>query len=329
MGFNAQPRRLLILTSLLALVGCTTPKPAPVVKPDPPVTATPTPKPVPPPPVTPPDAPKPPPAPTVLTLSDGPWTECTADEAAIAVVITVRTNSLFPDRVGIHYLHPAVRTTYRLVHLRNNTPVTLAQKEIPEACSSAFHLTNNATETTGAHYTIHSTIKQIPVDLTHAITLNLRVNFQQNGNTEHLDESLVLNGLSRTECGKGAILASIEILSPETAAHRLASPTNTPSPAVEPTVARTDWDLLHKKFQLTGQETRAASGFLLSNDASIHFPDIHFSSDQIHISEDHALIKLHGPVRIEWDSRIMTADNAIIRVTPGTVQFESSDIQAN
>jgi hypothetical protein len=338
MGFNAQPRRLLVLTSLLALFGCTTPKPAPIAKPVPPVTVTQPPKLVPPPPgITPPVVPKLPPQPTVLTLSDGPWTECTEGEAKIAVVATVRTNGLFPDQVGVHYLHPALKTIYRLVQLRSNKPVTLAQKEIPEACSSTFHLTNHSVDATTARYTIHSTLKQIPVDPSRAITLNLRVNFQQNGVTEHLDESVVLNGLSRTECGKGTIMASIEILSPETAALRLAAPStsaspiplNSSAPTAEPTVAQTEWDLLHKKFHLTGQETRVTSGFMLTGDASIQFPDILFSCDQIHISKDQSLMKLHGPVHIEWDGRSMTAEDATIRVTPDTVQFESGNIKAN
>lgn len=336
MGFNALTRRFLILACLAALYGCTTPQPAPTPKPSPPVTAPHT-KPATPPPATPPPVatkPSPPPQP-VLTLSDGPWTEGTAEDATVAVLVTVRSNGLFRERTGIHYLRPAQKTIYRLVQLRSNAPVTIAQKEVPEACSASFHLANNEADPADQNYSIHSTLKQIPVDPSHAITLNLRVNCRENGNTDCIEESIVLNGLNHTERAKGAILAVIEILAPERAAQRLAksaehtAPINNSSLANTSAVASTDWDLLHKKFQLTGQESRVTGWFQLSLDASIQFPDIRFASDLIEINENQTKMKFRGPVRIEWDGRTMTSGDAVMHISPNTVQFESNTVQTN
>ncbi|MFT3868143.1 MAG: hypothetical protein QM715_06550 [Nibricoccus sp.] len=338
MGSYAQFRQLLVLTCLFALFGCTTQQPAPTPKPAPPVAPVHAPKLPPPPPAVTvaPSAPKPPPPPPpVLTLSDGPWIEASAEEATVAVIVTVRSNGLFRERTGVHYLRPAQKKIYRLVQIRNNAPIALARKEVPEACSATFHLSNNEADPADHNYSIHSTLKQIPVDSTRAITLNLRVNCRENGNTDCIEESVVLNGLNRTEFAKGPILAMVEIVPPERAVQRLsmagesAASINNDINATSLGIGSSDWDLLHKKFQLTGQESRIAGWFQLSLDASIQFPDIRFACGLIEISDDHSIMKLRGPVRIEWDGQTMTSGDAVMRISPGTVQFESSNIQAN
>lgn len=239
------------------------------------------------------------------------------------MAVSVQTHGLFRDRVGAYFLRPAHTTIYRLVQLRANAPLTVAQKEVPEACSTSFHLTNDEPNSIGTRYTIHSSLKQIPVDPSRSITLQVRVT---NG-ADHLDESCVLNGLSHTEFTRGPFAAKIEILGPDAAVSLLAK-NNEPIPTAQD-VSGNDWDLLHQSFQLTGQESRIPGWFQLTREASLQFPDIRFSCELIEINDDHSLIKLRGPVQIEWENKNYTSGDAVIRVTADRVQFESNRIQPN
>lgn len=323
MRFHAQPRRLLVLASLLALSGCTTPGPAPAPKTEPhaAVKAQPPVATVQPLPTAPAATPAPPPSPAPLVLTDGPWTDCTSEEATVAVVVTVRTGGLFRDRTGAHFLRPARSTIYRLVQLRPGSPATLAEKVIPEACSTSFHLTPIPSDPAAPAISIHSTLKQIPVDPSRAITLHLRVT---NG-SDLFDETLVLNHTHLTERSHGTIAARIEIATPATALEELVRAGDFPAVAAAPILS--DWDLLHKKFQLTGEESRLPGWFQLTRNASLQFPDIRISSEQIQIDDSHALLKLRGPVHIAWDGRSYTAGDATVRILADTVQLEAASIQ--
>jgi hypothetical protein len=88
------------------------------------------------------------------------------------------------------------------------------------------------------------------------------------------------------------------------------------------------WSQLTEKFHLNYRNGSRKNGvFILTGEASVQFADIVFASDTIEISSDHSLIKLHGPVRIEWDGRSLTATDASIHISPGVIQFESTEIR--
>jgi len=491
MGKFVYIRWILSSLGVLIIAGCTTPTPVAVTKTEPPpavVISTPTRPPTP-------KVEQKPTAPIPIApigLTAGPWVECNANEATVAVVVTVRAEGVFHERVGVHYLRTARPTTLRLVQLRSGAPTTLEQRKIPQACSATFHLTNNDVYWNGTRYSIHSTLKQVPVDPTHAITLNLSVRWQQSDGEKHLEQSQVLNGLNHVDINNGILAASVDIVPPSSVPKHIPAPPRPDArdtatlidqlksryPGIEPlhdepsfathlpakfhsgtglsgdnlhlypdhsyiyttwadvspeaiedegewsfsnglinlesspsdktnhrppldlhylafnfsdekdssaqpallgtnwafgnviersvgtsgnsqgvlstlkssalTIApSTDgkpacppkedlrsttgtfeaWSLLTEKLHLSYRNGSRQDGmFILTGDASVQFADVVFASDTIEISSDHSLIKLHGPVRIEWDSRALTATDAIIHVSPDVIQFESSEI---
>jgi hypothetical protein len=149
-----------------------------------------------------------------LVLSSGPWTECEAKDASLAVVVSFRSRGLFRERSAVHYLRPAQPTSLLLVQTTASAPIVRARREIPQACSSVVHLENDEPVWTGTRYVIHSTLRQTPVDPSQAVTLAISIRWQGENGEGRFEQSQILNGINRAILGDSRVTASIEVVRP-------------------------------------------------------------------------------------------------------------------
>ncbi len=266
-------------------------------------------------------------------LTDGPWTECDAPDATVVVSVTASIAGIPAQVRGLHFLRPAVRTVHRLLLRQGGGATTIAQREIPEACFSTILM--RPAQPAHEAFSIRSTLKQIPVDPAHAITLGLRAMLPSASNVDPTEHVITLNGLSKYAFSQGALQASVEILPADAAAAHVSLSNNIhPTAASDTGTATTpaslteDWDALHRTFQLTGQESRLSGWYQFSGDASLQFADIRYSCRLIEINSDLSLIKLKGPVVVDWDGRRLTMGDAVIQVSRGLYRCETDQLQS-
>lgn len=130
------------------------------------------------------------------------------------MVVRIHAAGLFRDRVAVHYLRPARTIELELVQIGPREPTVAARREFPEACLSVVHLENDDPLWDGAEYSVHSSLKQVPVDPTHAVLLSVSVRWRKDGDGENFSQEQILNGLSRAELGDARVSVTAEVLPP-------------------------------------------------------------------------------------------------------------------